>query len=147
MSVQNSVFTFGYGNRKDYGELLFFLKTFNISAVIDVRLVPRGWSARWSARALETLCQSVGIQYLSKTALGNESGKRDWIPPDQEQAEQALQEVAAVARQGSVLLLCAELDWQRCHRTEVAERLRQNFGFPVQHLTRSPAAPPGISPP
>jgi uncharacterized protein (DUF488 family) len=134
MSSQYSVFTFGYGNRKDYGELLFFLKDLGISAVIDVRRTPRGWSARWSARALEAFCQTLGVKYLSKTALGNESGKSNWIPPDHEQAEQALREVAAVLREGSVLLLCAELDWQRCHRTEVAERLHQGFGFPVQHL-------------
>lgn len=133
-SEKNFVLTFGYGNRKDYDAFLDYLEEFNVTCVIDVRLSPRAWSRKWYGDAIEKLCISKNIRYMSKTSLGNISGCSHWIPPAQEAAEQTLSEVAEILETGSVLLLCAEMDSSRCHRVEVACKLQELTSASVKHL-------------
>lgn len=42
----HTILTFGYGNRKNYDDLLDYIDKFDISCVIDVRLSPRAWSRK-----------------------------------------------------------------------------------------------------
>ena len=132
--TSNYILTFGYGNRKDYQEFIEYLEQYKVSCVIDVRIRPRAWSRKWYGDGVEKLCLSKGIRYISKSALGNTSGNAKWEPPDKQEAQKSLQEVAKIAFDGTVLLMCAEKDWQRCHRTEVANELEKLVHFPVQHL-------------
>lgn len=133
-SEVHTILTFGYGNRKNYDAFLDYIDEFDISCVIDVRLSPRAWSRRWYRDALEKLCVSKNIRYLSKAPLGNLSGRSDWIPPDISEAEEALSEVAKLLESGNVLLLCAEMDYSRCHRTEVASKLKALTDSSIEHL-------------
>lgn len=134
-NLQNKyILTFGYGNRKDYELLLDYFDKFAITWVIDVRLNPRAWSRKWYGDQVEKLCHSQGIKYVSQVSLGNTSGNYKWLPPNQEAANTALQEVAEIANSGNILLMCAEKDWQRCHRTEVAIALAELTNIPVKHL-------------
>ena len=128
------ILTFGYGNRKDYSTFLSYLEEFNIYCVVDVRSSPRAWSRKWYGDAIEKLCVLNGIQYTSRTALGNVSGCSRWIPPVQEEADRTLGEISNILKDGSVLLLCAEMDSSRCHRVEVAQKLQDLTSVPVQHL-------------
>jgi uncharacterized protein (DUF488 family) len=128
------ILTFGYGNRKDYDSFLDYLKEFNVTCVIDVRLNPRAWSRRWYGDALEKLCTSRNIQYVSKSSLGNLSGCNHWVPPENKEAEKTLSEVAEILATGNVLLLCAEMDSSRCHRVEVASKLQNLISASVKHL-------------
>jgi len=128
------ILTFGYGNRKDYDAFLDYLEEFNVTCVIDVRLSPRAWSRKWYGDALEKLCASKNIQYISKVSLGNLSGCNHWIPPENKEAEQTLSEVAEILETGNVLLLCAEMDSSRCHRVEVASKLQDLTSASVRHL-------------
>jgi hypothetical protein len=132
-----SILTFGYGNRKDYSVLSHYLKAYGIQYVIDVRLHPRAWTRKWYGCALEKFCGEMDVEYISETSLGNISGGRKWIAPDTALAEQRLLEIAKILNDketGNILLLCAELDYSRCHRTEVAERLQGMTDFPIKHL-------------
>jgi len=133
-SLNKYILTFGYGNRKSYKEFLEYLVDFNVTHVIDVRQVPRAWSRQWYAQELHNLCNSNNIKYLSKTKLGNTSGNENWIPESPEEAQQALCEVAEIAKQGNILLLCAEKKAAHCHRTEVANSLKELTAIPVKHL-------------
>ncbi len=128
------ILTFGYGNRKDYDGFLNYLQEFNVTCVIDVRLSPRAWSRKWYGDALEKLCASRNIQYISKVALGNLSGCNHWVPPENKAAEQTLSEVAAILTTGNILLLCAEMDSSKCHRVEVASKLQDLTHASVKHL-------------
>jgi uncharacterized protein (DUF488 family) len=121
------VVTWGYGNRPDYDRFESILKRYGVGIVVDVRKSPRAWTRRWYGDQIRAFCESQGIQYSSKPALGNTSGKAEWIPPDREQADIALGEVAAVARQNTTLLLCSEKNSAHCHRTEVAQQLGPEF--------------------
>ncbi|MDZ8055125.1 MAG: DUF488 family protein [Aulosira sp. ZfuVER01] len=128
------ILTFGYGNRKDYEEFIEYLEEFNVLFVIDVRFHPRAWSRKWYGDQIEKLCVAKGINYISSVYLGNTSGNANWEPPDQEEAQKSLETVAEIARSGTVLLLCAEKDWHRCHRVEVAHQLEKLVHLPVKHL-------------
>ncbi len=133
-SEKNLVLTFGYGNRKTYDAFLDYLEEFNVTCVIDVRLSPRAWSRKWYGDAIEKLCISKSIRYMSRTSLGNISGCSHWISPEKEAAEQTLSEVAEILETGNVLLLCAEMDSSRCHRIEVAGKLQELTTALVKHL-------------
>jgi hypothetical protein len=134
--MEQKIFTFGYGNRTSYDDLSKFIDENSIVRVIDVRLRPTAWTRRWHGVEIEKFCQSQDVSYDRETALGNTSGKRDWLPPDEVAAKEAIEKVAELIRSdsGSILLLCAELDSKRCHRSEVASRLNKVVGLSVEHL-------------
>ena len=132
--LARKILTFGYGNRKNRDDFLHYLQNHLVKYVIDVRLHPRAWSRQWYGDKLEEFCRENNIKYISKPPLGNTSGKANWIPPDKDKAEAALQEIAELAEDGTVLLLCAEMDYDRCHRLEVAHRLRQLVEAEIVHL-------------
>ncbi|MBE9185029.1 DUF488 domain-containing protein [Microcoleus sp. LEGE 07076] len=128
------IFTFGYGNRQNYDLFLAYIQNNNIKYVIDVRKNPRAWTRRWYGDKIQEFCLSKNIQYISKIDLGNTSGTQKWIPPNQKKAKAALREVAEITQQGTVLLLCAEMNPEKCHRVDVAEKLAKLVSLPVRHL-------------
>ncbi|MEC4894695.1 MAG: DUF488 domain-containing protein [Oscillatoria sp. PMC 1051.18] len=125
LKPEKCILTFGYGNRRNYEIFAQFLEKYNVKYVIDVRKNPRAWSRRWYGDKIEEFCLSLNIKYLSQTSLGNTSGNEKWIPPDREEAEESLQKIAQIACNHTVLLLCAEMDYHRCHRVAVANRLSE----------------------
>lgn len=128
------ILTFGYGNRSNYDIFLEYLDSFNVFCVVDVRLTPRAWSRKWYGGEIEKVCASKGIKYISKVSLGNISGNNSWIPPDDEEANRALIEISNIALEGTILLLCAEMDFSKCHRVDVAHKLEKLVFAPVKHL-------------
>ncbi len=128
------IFTFGYGNRSNYDIFLGYLKDYHVSCVIDVREKPRAWSRKWYGEQIEKLCIEQGIEYISSTYLGNLSGTKEWVSPDPKKAEEVLQNIALKHQTKSVLLLCAEMDYKRCHRTEVANHLKELTHQNIHHL-------------
>ncbi|ACB53137.1 hypothetical protein cce_3789 [Crocosphaera subtropica ATCC 51142] len=131
---QSFILTFGYGNRSNYDTLLNYIKEFKIDFLIDVREKPRAWSRKWYGDQIEKFCHEQGIEYLSETTLGNVSGTSHWVSPDPEKADQVLQDIAQKAKSKTILLLCAEMDYHRCHRVEVAEELKKLTHQPIKHL-------------
>lgn len=128
------ILTFGYGNRKTYDEFFSYLKEFNVLCVVDIRLSPRAWSRKWYGSCVEHICNTKNIKYISKVSLGNTSGSSNWVPPDQEKAQDALQDISEIAQTGSILLLCAEKNFSRCHRLEVAQHLQRLVNNQIRHL-------------
>jgi uncharacterized protein (DUF488 family) len=134
-TTEKLILTFGYGNRKDYDVFLKYIDEFKIAYVVDVRLSPKAWTRKWYGDAIEKICQSVNIQYLAKPTLGNTSGRSNWIPPEPTAAAETLSELAKILDSGNVLLLCAELDYLRCHRVGVAKELEKLTNAAVKHLS------------
>lgn len=128
------ILTFGYGNRKNYEALKTYLHIYQVKFLVDIRNSPRAWSRQWYGEQIKKFCDDQNIKYFSKPALGNTSGTAKWIPPNGEKASIALQEVADLVCQGTIVLLCAELDRKRCHRTEVSNQLEKLVSIPVKHL-------------
>lgn len=128
------IFTFGYGNRKDYSQFINAIASNNIKYVVDVRIKPKAWSTLWYSNSIKKCCETLGIHYVSLPSLGNTSGNANWIPPDAIAASIALEKVASMIQDNSVLLLCSELDPAKCHRTEVAKSLAKITKSTIQHL-------------
>lgn len=133
-ALERKVYTFGYGNRKNLEPLLEYCQEKGIDILIDVRKTPRGWSTIWSKPYLERHLPNAGIEYLSISALGNTSGKQEWIPEDEFEAQKALKELAILCESKVVVLMCAELDPNQCHRVPVAQKLSKLIGLPVENL-------------
>lgn len=106
----------------------------HIDVLVDVRRNPKAWSAIWSKPSLKQHLPANGVTYYSAPELGNVSGTTTWVPPDEGHAEKALQELATIAQNKTLALMCAELDSTRCHRTPVATELSRMTGLPVEHL-------------
>lgn len=128
------ILTFGYGNRSSYDDLLDYAKKFKVNLLIDVREKPRAWSRKWYGDQIKKFCDKQGIEYFSETTLGNISGTSNWISPDPEKANQVLQDIAKKAESKTVLLLCAEMDYHKCHRVDVAKKLQDLIHQPIKHL-------------
>ncbi len=136
--LRNSrIFTFGYGNRKNYDSLLSAIHKNNITYLVDIRLKPSAWTRRWYGTEIAKFCRSINIQYISMPCLGNISGKPEWIPPDLRAAKEGLQKLSEISKRDSILLLCAELDYRSCHRTAVAESIQKLNNELVHHFGKS----------
>ncbi|MEO0737114.1 MAG: DUF488 domain-containing protein [Cyanobacteria bacterium J06649_12] len=132
--MRELVITFGYGNRKDYSVLEEVFDDFGVDILIDVRLKPRAWTRKWWGDQVKVFCEASNVKYMSLPALGNISGKAEWIPPNIEEAERSLEMVKLQAKSKTVLLMCAELDYKRCHRTEIAQRLSNSLDKEIHHV-------------
>lgn len=133
----SKIFTFGYGNRRNYDSLLSAIHENSITHLVDIRLKPSAWTRRWYGTEIAKFCQSINIQYISMPCLGNTSGKPEWIPPDPKAAAEGLQRLSEISKHNSILLLCAELDYRSCHRTAVAESIQKLNNELVHHFGRS----------
>ena len=133
-NIQTFILTFGYGNRKNYDEFLKYLEMFHVNCVVDVRSSPSALSINLYGTSIYKICNSINFKYISQTSLGNKSGNKNWIPPNQEEATLALLEISEIAQKETVLLLCAELQSAKCHRVSVANKLHELTGIAVKHL-------------
>ncbi|WP_373544677.1 DUF488 family protein [Chamaesiphon sp.] len=124
----HDIYTFGYGNRTDYTELLECFDRNSISTLIDVRAKPHAWSPIWDGSSISNFCTDHTVKYQSLPQLGNTSGTSLWIPPDLTQARVALSQVTNLLRTGNVLLVCAEKNHKQCHRVEIALQLQDRTG-------------------
>jgi uncharacterized protein (DUF488 family) len=128
------ILTFGYGNRSSYDDLFSYLEKFKVVCVIDVRLKPYAWTRKWYGEQIKQACNAKNINYISRPSLGNISGKSNWIPPNNQEAQETLLEISKIAKTGTVLLLCAELNSSQCHRSDVACELQKLLSTPIEHL-------------
>jgi Protein of unknown function, DUF488 len=131
----HDIYTFGYGNRVDYTELLDCFDRNSIATLVDVRMKPYGWSPIWHGESISKLCVERSVEYQSMPDLGNTSGASLWIPPDPVLARVALSQVTDRLKVGNILLVCAEKNPKQCHRTEVAHQLqeRTNCSSSITH--------------
>jgi uncharacterized protein (DUF488 family) len=116
--------TIGYGGR-DTSSLISTLKEMNADAVIDVRHKPYcGWNKDFCGEVLKDKLAAEGIDYLWISDLGNTTRDIDNIKLVNER--RGIEKVLAVVGQceyDTVVLLCAEADEKRCHRSYVKDKL------------------------
>jgi uncharacterized protein (DUF488 family) len=147
-----------HGQRKIYtlGHSTLALETFisllrrhGIQTVVDIRSVPR--SRRHPQFNLEALAErlpAVGMTYHHLKELGgknhpglqqspNTGLPREWRPYADYllsvEAGRGLTRLLALAELGWVALICAEADWQKCHRRFLSDWLLAR-GYQVWHL-------------
>jgi uncharacterized protein (DUF488 family) len=135
-----TVFTIGYEQRSQ-AELVGVLVHAGVSLLVDVRELPLSRRRGFSKTSLAAALEAAGIAYVHERALGNPKPYRDaWKRGDAVAgsagyrahiAEEASESVDALARrvaEGGACLLCVEHDPAHCHRTLLAEALRERLG-------------------
>ena len=138
MATQPTIYTIGHSTRT-FEQLVAILRSFDVRAVADVRLIPR--SRRYPHFNDEFLSEHLpphGIAYLPFKSLGgrrrtrkdspntgwrNESfrGYADFMMT--EPFERALEKLMEAARQRPTTTMCAEAVPWRCHRSLISDAL------------------------
>lgn len=129
--MTNQVFTLGYSGRKPHQ--IKELIDQHDAVLFDIRFSPRSRVPYWSGSALEALLGKA--RYTHVKALGNENYRGG--PTKLVNFEAGLETIRASAK--PVILMCACKDPAHCHRTEVADMLREH-GLEVAELN-DPAPP------
>jgi uncharacterized protein (DUF488 family) len=126
-------FTVGHSNRslEEFRELL---KKYGIDLLIDVRSVP--FSSRhphFSKPVLSKALEGEGIDYLHLPELGGfrKEGYTEYMKTDA--FRKAVDKLITLSMGRKSVLMCAEKDWNRCHRRFIARELVSR-GHEVLHL-------------
>ncbi len=139
------LYTIGHGSRS-FAEVQQHLESHHVRTIIDVRSTPYSAHAPdFSREALAEACSIAGMGYRwfgdhlggrpSDPGLRNERGATDWARLAAQPGFQgSLAEVARLARDGGVVLLCAEVDPDRCHRSFLLAPEMERRGFAVRHI-------------
>ena len=139
--------TIGYENDTQAGAI-GKLKAAGVKIVLDVRAVASSRKAGFSKNILAAGLAEAGIEYLHLQKLGTpkagrEAARAGRIAQMREIYEGHLAEPAAqveLARAGEIAsarkaaLLCYEADPAGCHRTIVAQHLKETLGLQIEDL-------------
>ena len=144
-----AIFTLGY---EGLTSALFFkiLTQQSIEVLVDVREKPLSRKAGFSKSSLSAACDAQHIEYHHLRALGcpaeirnsyRESG--DWEVYTQQflshlnSQNVAVEQVAQWAQKQRICLVCFEADSNFCHRSFVADEVKNQIGLSVCHLNRN----------
>ncbi|MDR0318929.1 MAG: DUF488 domain-containing protein [Nitrososphaerota archaeon] len=133
-----TVYTVGHSTRS-FEEFVEILKNYNITALIDVRAVPRSrHSPQFNKESLVNALKLLGIKYLSLPSIGGmRHPKKDSINLALESSSfrgyadfmqtkeftEELLKIIVLAKENCLAIMCAEaLPW-RCHRNLISDML------------------------
>jgi uncharacterized protein (DUF488 family) len=149
MKTASHLYTLGYEGQT-IEQFIRRLGDTGIRTVIDVRELPLSRKRGFSRRALAAGLAEHAIGYVHLRALGCPKAIRDRLKSDGNwrvyvrdflahlaRQDALTAKVAEMARAESCGLLCFEADFNRCHRSLVARRVRAAGGPPVAHVTAS----------
>ena len=129
------IFTIGHAS---FPHDVFFsaLTPHNIQGVIDVRSYPSSKrNPQFNRDAISQACADRGLDYAWISTLGGKMGggiEQMLATPQGEAAIQQL--VAQYCQEGQLyVMMCAESDYQRCHRSVIASEVVRR-GVKVVHL-------------
>ena len=155
MSVANTLFTAGYEGRS-MEDFLAGLREHGVQLLADLREAPVSRKPGFSKSPLAGALKAAGIDYVHLRALGCPKPIRDRYKQDGdwarytraflehlERQQGALEELGSLARNHVTALLCYEADYNRCHRTYVADAVAGRSGMNVVHITASDDNPTG----
>lgn len=150
-----TIFTIGHSTRRA-DEFLSLLRANGVTMLVDIRTVPKSRRHPHFAKdALAAFLASHGIRYVHLPALGGlRKPRRDspngaWqnasfrgYADHMQTAEfaQGIDELLALAGEGTVAVMCAEAKWWQCHRQLVADALIAR-GIDVRHIMTRGDAP------
>ncbi|AMK76984.1 MULTISPECIES: DUF488 family protein [Methylomonas] len=144
-----TIYTIGYEGI-DIDAFLALLKKYHIDTVIDIREFPGSRKPGFAKTALSNLLNLSGIEYLHVVALGCPKPVREQYKQDNNwkrytegflkylhTQDQAIAYVADNAVYSNCALLCYEADYRFCHRSMVANAIRQYNGTDIVHINRA----------
>lgn len=146
------VYTIGHSTRS-IEDFVALLQANGVACLVDVRRYPG--SRRFPHFGRERLCAALaeaGIEYLHCDALGgrrpenpnspntglHDSGFRAYADyMETGEFREAIHSLMRKAERVSVVVMCAEALWWRCHRSLISDYLK-HCGIDVVHLGASP---------
>ncbi len=120
----------------------------NIKCLVDVRKNPRSIKFGFSEKRFKSICEEVGIKYVSIRELGIETGKRakletqkdyddlfkEYINDNLSLTKDSQLHVLKLLREYKrVALTCFEKDINKCHRKILSEYIREKY-HPVNSI-------------
>lgn len=138
------IFTIGY-ERRTLNDLVRTLVDLDIQVLIDVRGTPTSRRADFRGERLGQACQQAGVRYEGWTELGSTKAQRDELHATgdlysfkrrfrdfvRRRRRSELAQLARLALNERLVLLCYEREHESCHRSVVAELLHQAVGVTV----------------
>jgi len=153
-----TVFTIGYEGL-DIDAFMSLLTEHGIETVVDIRELPLSRKPGFSKKALASVLNLSGLEYVHMVDLGCPKPVRDRYREDAnwkrysesflkhlKRRESAIAELSDLANSSNCALLCYEADFNFCHRLMVANAVRDYCGAEVEHIkavdvkTTSPAS-------
>lgn len=127
------VYTLGTSTRS-VEEFIELLTSHGVAVVVDVRRFPSSRLEHFSRESLAGLLREVGIEYIYMGAeLGGyrQGGYRTFTTTSEFQ--EGVKELAKVAGERRVAIVCAERFPWRCHRRFISAELEKQ-GWQVNHI-------------
>lgn len=136
-----SVFTIGY-ERRDGENLVSKLIDNGIDLLIDVRQRAMSRKADFRGKALAARCEEAGIEYLPMPSLGSTDELRDELRESgdfnafaksfraltrRKAMKDAIEELAGLAEESTIAMICYERCHDECHRSVLAEKLHKKI--------------------
>jgi uncharacterized protein (DUF488 family) len=147
-----TLYTIGYQGLT-LEQFLQLLITNRIAHLVDIREAPISRKVGFAKAALCEAVEHAGIRYSHVRALGRPKPTRDRYKKDGDWSRytrdfkiylagqsHALAELRATVAASRTCLLCYEADYNRCHRTFVAEAISGD-GNEIQHILVRPPSP------
>ncbi len=141
-----TVFTIGYEGL-DIDAFMSLLVEHSIETVVDIRELPLSRKPGFSKRALASVLNLSGLEYVHMVDLGCPKLIRDCYREDGnwkrytngflkylKTQEDAIAELASLAAASNCTLLCYEADFNFCHRSMVANAVKDYCGARVTHI-------------
>ncbi|WP_269532629.1 DUF488 family protein [Chitinimonas sp. BJYL2] len=154
-----TIYTIGYEGL-DIDSFVSLLVEHNIETVVDIRELPLSRKPGFSKKALSSILNLSGLEYVHMVDLGCPKLVRDryrengnWKHYTEgflkhlKTQESAIAELSELSESSSCALLCYEADFNLCHRSMVANAVRAYRGADVEHIkatgarTARPALP------
>lgn len=144
-----TIYTIGYEGI-DINGFLSLLREHDVETVVDVRELPLSRKAGFSKNALANTLNISGMEYIHLSDLGcpkpirnryRDDGnwmryKESFLKHLDSQGE-ALADLAAAAAISNCALVCFEADYNLCHRSMVADAVKQLSGVRIVHIQRA----------
>lgn len=153
-----TVYTIGYEGL-DIDAFMSLLAEHGIDTVVDIRELPLSRKPGFSKKALASVLNLSGLEYVHMVDLGCPKSVRDRYREDGnwkrytdgflkylKTQEAAIAKLSELVNSSTCALLCYEADFNFCHRSMVASAVRDYCGANIQHIkaagarTASPAS-------
>ena len=144
-----TVFTIGYEGL-DIDDFMSLLAEHGVETVVDVRELPLSRKPGFSKKALASVLNLSGLEYVHMVDLGCPKTVRDRYREDGnwkrytegfmkhlKTQDDAIAELSALAATSNCALLCYEADSNFCHRSMVASAVKDYCGARVTHIKAS----------
>ena len=155
-----TVFTIGYEGL-DIDAFMSLLTKHGIETVVDIRELPLSRKPGFSKKALASMLNLSGLEYVHMVDLGCPKQVRDRYREDGnwkrytdgflkhlKKQEAAIVDLSELVGSSNCVLLCYEADFNFCHRSMVADAVRAHYGAEVEHISIAGAktAKPAVFP-